>query len=479
MNRPAARAGRTRRPVAALALLAAVLLAGCANLAPRYERPPAPVAAGWPAGAPPAAPDGIAADTGWRGVLADARLQRAVELALANNRDARIASIDVERARALYRVERAAAWPAIDAGAGASRARSAADLTATGRAGVGQTLSVDVGLASYEIDFFGRVRNLREAALQRYLETEQNQRSARISLVAEVALAWLTLAADQERLQLAERTLQAAQSSDDLTRRRHELGAESGLALAQSRTVVDGARVELANWRRQVAQDRHALALLVGTELPAEALPPGGLDDEAARLVAVPEGLPSDVLLRRPDVLAAERELRAAHADIGVARAALFPRISLTAALGTASRSLGGLFEGDNRTWSLGPALSLPIFDAGAGRAAVEVGEADRRIALARYEQTLQTAFAEVADALAARGQIGEQIEAQRSLVEATERSLQLAQARYRTGADSFLEVLDAQRSLYAAQQSLISLQLTEQGNRVSLYRVLGGGWAE
>lgn len=495
-----------------LASACVALLAGCTNLAPSYERPAAPVAGQWPAATTPAAstPSGnattpdpletpLAADTGWRTVLADARLQRVVELALAQSRTQRIASLDIDRARALYRIERAARLPTVSAGVGVSRQRTPATTSASGRASISETWSADLGLASYEIDFFGRVHNLGEAALQRYLAAEQTQRSAQISLVAEVAQAWLTLAADQERLALARRTLEANQSSFELSRQRHALGADSGLVLAQARTAVDSARVALADVRRQVAQDRSALTLLVGAEvpeadLPGASLPPLSPTSSASppaagvpapvaaagtppRLVAVPADLPSTVLQRRPDVLAAERELEAAHADIGVARAALFPSISLTAALGNASRALDDLFEARSRTWSLSSGLAATVFDGGALRANVQVAEIDRQLALARYEQALQTAFSEVADTLALRAELGEQLDAQRSLVDATDRSLGLAQARYRSGADSYLEVLDAQRSLYTAQQTLIGLQLSEQASRVTLYRVLGGGW--
>lgn len=527
--RPPGGRGVGSTPLAALALT----LAGCANLAPPYERPAAPVPAAWPErGALPTAsvPDGSAApgaaipdpsparpaapgspgaaaaaggagvatppmpapasaptpatslpaDTGWRQVLADRHLRQVVELALRNNRDRRIAQLDLERARALYRIERATAFPALSAGLGASRQRTPASVSSSGRAGVSETWTAELGLASYEIDFFGRVRNLGEAALQRYLQAEQAGHSAQISLVAEVAQAWLVFAADQERLALAERTLEANQASFELSRRRHGLGADSGLALAQAQRTVDSARVARADARRQLAQDRQALALLVGAELPPEWLPQAGLpvDREAMpQLVAVPEGLPSSVLQRRPDVLAAERALEAAHADIGIARAALFPSISLTAALGTRSRSLSDLFEGGSRSWTLAPTVSQSVFDAGANRAAVQVAGIDREIALATYERTLQTAFGEVADTLALRDEIGEQIDAQRSLVDASDRSLVLAEARWRSGADSYLEVLDARRSLYDAQQLLISLRLSEQSSRVMLYRVLGGGW--
>jgi len=322
------------------------------------------------------------------------------------------------------------------------------------------------------------VKNLSDSALQSFLSTEATRRSTQISLVAETATAWLALAADMQRLKLAQDTLASQQKSFDLTQRAHALGAQSGLALAQARTTVDSARVDVGTYTTQVAQDRNALNLLAGTTVP-EALLPGDRSASVAALVDVPAGLPSTLLQQRPDVLAAEHLLQASHADIGAARAAFYPSISLTAAAGTASNSLSGLFKAGSGAWSFIPSINLPIFDAGANDANLKFAEAQREIDLASYEKTLQTAFREVADALAARSTLAERIAAQESLTAATERSFQLSNALFRGGSSSYLDVLDAQRSLYSAQQSLIGLRLAEQTNRLTLYKVLGGGWKE
>jgi multidrug efflux system outer membrane protein len=322
------------------------------------------------------------------------------------------------------------------------------------------------------------VRNLSVAALQSYFATDEGRRSAEISLVAEVANAWLTLAADLERQRLARQTLDTRRSSLALDERRHALGAITGLALAQSQSLVDSSRLEIARYAAQVEQDRHALDLLLGTALPAELLPASEQNlADTSRLVDLPSGVPAELLQRRPDVLQAEHQLRGSVAQIGVARAAFFPRISLTASAGTASRELSGLFKSGSGSWSFGPSASLPIFDGGANAAALDSARLDRDIALAQYDKAVQTAFREVADALSVRASLAERLDAQRALVANAERQLSLAQALHRAGSTGMLEVLDAQRSLYAAQQSLIDLRLTEQSNRLDLYKVLGGGW--
>lgn len=447
-------------------LPALVSLAGCANLAPPYARPdPAvPHADQAAQAAQPAASE--AAELGWRAFFSDPRLRAVVGLALTHNRDLRVAALNVERARAQYRITDAARLPTLNAGASASRSDN------------GSSLSASVGLAGFELDLFGRVKNLGEAALQSYLATDESRRSVQISLVAETANAWLSLAADLERQRLAQQTLDTRQRSYALTQRMHELGAITGLALAQAQSSVDSARVEIANYATLIAQDRNALELLLGAAVPAELLPRA---DEAlgavSALIELPAGVPSSLLQRRPDVLAAEHALRASLADIGVARAERFPRILLTASAGSASRELSGLFKSGSGSWSFGPSLSLPIFDGGASRAQVQVAELNREIALAGYDKAVQTAFREVADALAQRATLAERLAAQRSLNEATERQLRLAEAQFRAGSTTRLEVLDAQRSLYASQQALIALRLTEQSNRITLYKVLGGGW--
>jgi outer membrane protein, multidrug efflux system len=453
-----------KRP--ALTLICSVLLlAGCANLAPAPQRPAAPVPEAWEQ------PNtGAAADLPWQEVITDARLRQVITQSLADNRDLRVAVLNIERARALYRIERAGQWPTVSLGAEATRQGAAGQQASS-------QYSVELGLASYELDFFGRLRNLSEAALQNFFAVQENRRSSQISLVAEVASAWLTLAADVQRLQLARETLRSRQTSYDLTRQARALGGASELTLAQAQTTVDSARVDVASYSSQLVQDRNALELLVGAPLAAALLPGEDINaGSASQLVELPAGLPSETLQRRPDVRAAEYQLRAAEADIGVARAALYPSITLTASAGTQSSSLSGLFESGTRIWSFAPKLDLPIFDAGQRRANVQVSEADQAIALANYEKALQTAFREVADALAVRATLAEQLAAQQSLTEATAKRYELSDALYKNGASSFLEVLDAQRSLYTARQSLITLRLNEQLNRVTLYRVLGGG---
>jgi len=479
-------------PLRSLTLIAvaAAVLAGCVNLAPDYQAPALPVPATLPSANVEAA---TPLDAGWRDFFVEPKLRAVIELALANNRDLRVAALNIERARAQYGIARAGLFPTIDAGAGGSRSRTPGSLSTGGEPRYATQYSADLGLTSYEIDLFGRVRNLSEAALQRFFQTEATQRGTQISLVASVATAWLQLAADEQRLQLARHTLESQRRSFDLIQRGHGLGAQSGLALAQAQSTVDAARADAAAFDSQVEQDRNALALLVGATPPAELLPTPAATDPgtatasaataepapAARLLVPPAGLPSSVLQQRPDVLAAEHALRASNADIGAARAAFFPRIALTASAGTASSTLSGLFASGSSAWSFAPSISVPIFDGGANRANLRVAEAQQKIQLASYEKTVQTAFREVADALAERRTLAERLDAQRSLLDATSRSFSLSQSLFRSGASSYLDVLDAQRAYYAAQQTLIGLQLTEQTNRLTIYKVLGGGWKE
>ena len=488
----------------ALALLA---LAGCTSLAPDYARPMLPVPATLNGTNGPNGSEGtaLAPETGpmgWQEFLQEPRLRELVALALQNNRDLRVAVLAIEKARAQYGVEQSNRFPAVGATAAGTRTRTADDLNTSGRSPTSSQYSAQLGFSSYEIDFFGRVKNLNEAALQEFLRTTENRRSVQLSLVAEVANAWLTLDADGRRLQLAQDTLRSRQKSYELTERSHALGAASGLTLAQAQTTVDTARADVAAFTSQVARDRNALALLAGAPVPAALLPDGAnpgatasparaasasasvapapsLATPAATLLAVPGDLPSSVLLNRPDVRAAEYTLRGAYASIGAARAAFFPSITLTASAGTASNALSGLFDGGNGTWSFAPQIRLPIFDAGRNRANLQIAETARDTALAQYDKAVQTAFREVADALAERATLAERLQAQQSLQAATLKALQLSEARYRLGADSFLPVLDAQRALYSAQQTLIGLALAEQANRITLYKVLGGSWID
>lgn len=462
-----------RRPVF-VPLLLALALGGCANLAPDYHRPQAPVADQWPAQA--ASTSGNAsAEIDWRSFFTDARLEQVVERALANNRDLRVAALNIEKARAQYRIQRAEQFPTVAASVSGTRSRTPASLNGREAASIGSQYSAELGFSSYELDFFGRLKNLSESALEDYLALEETHRSTQISLVAEVANAWLTLAADKALLQLAEDTLKSQQASYELTGHSHDLGNSSGVALAQAQSTVESAREDVAEYTSQIRQDINALTLLVGDRVP-DALLPATLDAEAAQLVDIPAGLPSSLLQRRPDVLAIEHDLKAANADIGAARAALFPSISLTGAAGTSSADLSGLFKGGSGAWSFAPSISVPIFNAGSLRANLESAKAEKAIQLATYEKTVQSAFREVADALAVRSTLQDRLNAQRALVEATERSYRLSDALYRNGANSYLEVLDAQRSLYSARLGLISLELSEQANRLTLYKVLGGG---
>jgi multidrug efflux system outer membrane protein len=448
-----------RRSASFVLLPTAVLLAGCVNLAPNYQRPPLAV----PAEDRTAAQD--VSEMSWRTVYVDERLRRLIDLALANNRDLRVAALNIERARAQYQVQRAVSLPNVVLGADASRIKD-----------VGNQFSSSLGLAAFELDFFGRVRNSNEAGLQVFLQTDQSRRSAQISLVAETANAWLTLAADLERQRLAERRWESHLHSYELTQTRRRLGAISGLALAQAQTALESARADLASYASQIAADRNALTLLVGVAIPDELLPRVNAYGvpELAVLPAPPTGVPSSVLQRRPDVLAAEHALRGAHANIGAARAARFPLITLTGSAGSASAELSKLLE--RGTWSFGPSLSLPIFDGGASRANAQAAEVDRDIALAQYDKAVQTAFREVADALAVSATLGERLSVQQALYEATRRQLTLAEVTYRAGGSSQLDLLDAQRTLYAAELALITLRQTAQSNRIALYKALGGG---
>lgn len=471
----------------------AALLAGCASMAPDYQRPEAPVASEWGQGASQG--ERNAAEIGWREFFVDEKLRKLIELSLANNRDLRIAAFNIEQARAEYRIQRADLFPTVNAGGSvsiqrnASGARSGSVDSNTGtstttssssgdRDEVSRNYRASIGLSAYELDFFGRIRSLNDQALQLYFATEEARRATQISLVAEVANAWLTLAADRERLRLAQETFASQKQSYDLTRRRFELGVASELDVRQAQTTMDTAQVDVARYTTLIRQDENALTLLLGTPLP-EALKPGGGMVEVTALADLPAGLPAEVLQNRPDVLQAERQLMAANANIGAARAAFFPTISLTATLGTASSELSGLFGAGSGFWTFIPQITVPIFNAGRNKANLQVAELQKDINIAQYEKAIQTAFREVADALAIRATIDEQLAAQKSLVDATDVSYRLAEARFNSGIDSYLTVLDSQRAMYASQQNLITLRLTLLNNQVSLYRVLGGGWKE
>jgi multidrug efflux system outer membrane protein len=455
-----------------------LLLAGC-SLAPKYVRPEAPVASAWPE--PPAASGAVseagsdsgaaAPDVGWRDYFGDPRLQALVTTALANNRDLRVAALDIERARAMYRIQRADRLPSVDGDASAAFSNPAS-------AGAAVTTRYEVGpQLSFELDFFGRVKSLSDAALAEYLATEEAARTAQISLVAEVANAYLAERAYAEQLDLARQSLVAREASLELDKQRFDAGVSSELDLRQSETLVESARISVATLSRGQAQAANALILLAGA--PSADLPPAvPLADQAVG-ATLGAGVPSDVLLRRPDIRAAEQHLRGANADIGAARAAFFPRISLTAALGTASTDLLGLFGAGTGVWSFIPALTQPIFQFGRNQANLKVARVDREVAVAHYEQAIQTGFREVADALAARQTLDEQVLAQERLRTAEARRLELADQRYRAGASSYLELLDAQRSLFDAERALIVARQLRLASAVDLYAALGGGLRE
>lgn len=464
-----------------LAMAALALLGGC-SLMPAYERPPLPVAEHYPAPAAPAATAAVsAAEFGWRDFFADERLRELIGLALDNNRDLRVAVLGIEKSRAAYRIQRADLFPGVNATASGTDTRTPEALSGTGQAVVNHAYSAGIGFSAYELDLFGRVRSLNEQALQAYLGTAEAALSTRISLVAEVAGDYLTLAADQALLDLARRTLESRQATLELTERSYALGSSSELTLRQVQGSLESARVDVAAYTAQVAQDRNALTLVVGTEVP-ERLLPQALPQLLPRVFGkgdLPVGLPSDLLARRPDIRSAEHTLQAANANIGAARAAFFPRISLTASAGYSSSELSELFKSGHSGWTFSPALSLPLFDAGSNQATLDSAKAERDIAVASYEKTIQSAFKEVADALAVRATVSDRQSAQARLVDATQQSLRLSDARFRMGVDSYLDVLDAQRSLYSAQQGLISVELARANNLVTLYKVLGGGWTE
>ncbi|MHB8908997.1 MAG: efflux transporter outer membrane subunit [Syntrophales bacterium] len=464
-----------KKTFALLALIVG-LLTGC-TLAPEYSRPAAPVTAEWPTGAayqetkPPAAP--MAAALPWREFFRDERLRTIIGIALHNNRDLRLAALNVERARALYGIQRAELLPKINAVASGNKNRVPADLSSTGSAMTSERYDVQLGISAWEIDLFGRIRSLKDQALEEYLATDQARRGAQILLVTSTAQAYAVLAADRENLKTAASTLEARESTYDLIRKQYRLGIVSELDLRQAQSQMDAARGEVVRWTQLAAQDENALNLLAGSPVPAALLPAdlGSITPPAE----ISAGVSSDVLLQRPDILATEHRLKGANANIGAARAAFFPRISLTAALGTASADLSGLFKSGAGTWMFAPQIAAPIFDARTW-SAYDVTKADREIAVAQYEKAIQTAFREVADALAVQGTVEKQIAAQQSLTDAVAETYRLSQVRYTLGIDSYLGVLDAQRSLFAAQQGLIALRLARTINQVTLYRVLGGG---
>ena len=455
-------------------LILMVLLAGC-TLAPKYDRPEAPVPKTWPSG--PSYQDTKqapqASQLPWRDFITDPRLREVIAVALANNRDLRVTGLNVEKAKAMFGINRASLLPIVNATGNWYQERVPADLSSSGNIYTAEKYSVNLGLAAWEIDFFGRIRSLKDAALEQYLATDEARRSAQILLVATVTQAYLALAADREALQLVASTLEAQEAAYNMIRKRHEVGMASELDLRRSQTQVETARGDVARYTQLVAQDENGLNLLVGSSVRPDLLPRDLSGVTLPRDISA--GLSSDVLLGRPDVLAAEHFLKAANANIGAARAALFPRISLTTSFGTASADLSGLFKGGSDVWTFAPQIVTPIFDPRLWYA-YDVTKIEKEISIAQYEKSIQTAFREVADALAEKGTVSRRVTAQQSLVDAMAVVYRLSEMRYEKGIDSYLSVLDAQRSLYGAQQGLILLRLASVNNIVTLYKTLGGG---
>jgi multidrug efflux system outer membrane protein len=460
------------------AMGALLALASCISLDPDYERPTAPVPQAWPQG--PAYAPAIAESADqelpqWRDFFADEKLRGVLELALQQNRDLRIAALNIERARAAYRIQRAQSLPTIEGGVAGDVRRTPAALSPTGDNQTTREYSASVGFAAFELDLFGRVRSLNRAALQDYLATAAARDSVQISLIGETASLYIQYAGDLALLKLAQDTLASRRQSLELTQRRFEAGASSELDVHRAETTVESARADAAHYTTLAAQDENALALLVGAPIP-DALKPASSDQVAFGVSELASGLPSTVMLRRPDISEAEHVLIGANADIGAARAAFFPSVTISAAGGQADPRFENLFSGAGAAWSFAPQINLPIFDGGARGARLGVARVDRDIAVAQYERSIQSAFREVADALAERGTIEEQFAARQALANAAENSYRLSEARYREGVDNYLSLLDAQRELYAAQQGLVAARVDRAANFVTLYKVLGGG---
>ena len=472
---------------ACMVAFAVAMLTGC-TLDPHYERPAAPVAVAYPKGeayestsaaasgtasgtatpgttttAPP-----LAADMAWRSFFRDERLQRLIQIALDNNRDLRVAALNVAEYEAQYRITRAALAPSISASGSLTRERTSGVTSSSS--------DVSVGTTSWEIDFFGRLRSLKRQALENYLATDASRQSTQISLIATVATDYLTLLSDERLLQITEDTVKADQSTYDVTKRIQELGNSSMLDVQQAQNSLASAKASLASYRRAVAQDRNNLVAVLGAPIPDD-LPPAREFDDETMFADIGAGVPSLLLTRRPDIVQAEHALKAANANIGAARAAFFPKIELTASAGTSSSTLSSLFKAGTGAWKFAPTVSVPIFDYGSNKASLDVAKIEKQIEVADYESAIQTAFKEVANALTARATYVDQVAADRDYVTSSQRYYTLAQARYKAGTDSFLTFLDAQRTLYTAQQQLASDSLSRQANLVTLYKVLGGGW--
>jgi multidrug efflux system outer membrane protein len=448
---------------------------------PQYERPKAPVDSHYPVKNQSESKD-VAANIAWQDFFVDDRLKKIIELALVNNRDLRVAMLNVEQSRAQYQITRSASFPSISAGASYTKSGGTGITTSS----IGATISnssattnqwtTSLGITSYELDFFGRVRSLNTQALESYFATEEAQRSARITLVAEIANQYLTLRTLEQQLEVSRQTATALQESYRLNKVTFDAGSSNELDLRAAESQMKTAKFNTLTYERQLAQAENALVLLVGQSLP-EKLPPSNISIADCIVSEIPAGLPSDLVERRPDILQAEHTLIAANANIGAARAAFFPSISLTASVGTASTQLSQLFSAGAGTWSFSPQISLPIFTGGKNTANLESAKVGQKIAVANYEKTIQTAFHEVADALVASKNYSDQISVETDAIQSLRRRLEIANLRYRAGSDSYLNVLTAQQDLYSAQQTLLTTQLSKLSNQISLYKALGGGW--
>lgn len=457
----------SKRP---LALFITLFIAGC-SMAPDYHRPTAPVPNSFEQQKQASSLEA----TDWQQVFKDSHLQNLIQIALKNNRDLRVAALNVETYRAKYQIQRAAQLPTLGASAGSLNQRTSDNYTGNGTNFTRQETAT-LGISSYEMDFFGRIQSLKHEALETYLAQEETRRSTELTLIAEVASGYLTYLADQDLLQLSENTAKSYDQSYQLTLQRFNAGIASSLDVSQAKTNVESVQVSLATYRTQVAQDINALRLLLGADVPSD-LPKGLPQGDLTLLQSLSAGMPSSLLTRRPDILAAEHTLKAANANIGAARAAFFPTISLTANAGAMSSSLGNLFKAGSGSWLFEPSLSVPIFDWGTNSANLDVAEISKRSDIATYEKTIQTAFREVADALAAQNGYHDQLQSQQALVDADRTYFELAQERYEKGIDSYLTMLDAQRSLFSAEQTLVSTRLAVLNNRITLFKTLGGGW--
>ncbi|HTO44574.1 MAG TPA: efflux transporter outer membrane subunit [Burkholderiales bacterium] len=466
------------------AIVVSIALGAC-SLQPAYRQPDLPVASAYPTGpAYKATPGGKgatplpAAEIGWRDFLTDPRLQKLVEVALANNRDLRISVLNVAQAQSSYRIQRAALFPQVTGFADATRSRTPGSLTTNGQPQTLNTWEAGVAVPAWELDFFGRLRSLSDAQFQLYLANAQARKAAEILLVSEVANQYLTMLADDELLAVTERLLETSRKNYDIVKLQFDTGTTTELALRQAETIVEQAEANHAAYVRARAQDENMLVLLLGQPMPQD-LPPVIPMRQQAILADIPPGLPSDLLTRRPDIQEAEAILRSENANIGAARAAFFPQITLTGSFGVASASLNGLSKGGAQAWSFGPSITVPIFEGGQLRASLDLARIQKDIGVAQYEKAIQTAFSEVANDLAARGTYDDQIASLERYVTALQRSVDLSWARYRSGVDNYLSVLTAQTNLYSGQQTLVAVRLNRLTNLVTLYKDLGGGWIQ